>query len=85
ETAGTEDEWKLIAVEVGVMSALEFRHIQWRLRQSDAQMAQELGCSQQHVRRMKVIDTSLPSHRPIQPTMQKLIEKLADEASQPIT
>lgn len=61
-----------------VFSPDDFREAQHQLGLSDAELAPLLGCSAVQLRRMKVDDPSLPSHRPVQPVTARLLQAYLD-------
>lgn len=56
----------------------EFRQAQDTLGLSDAELAQVLGCQPVQIRRMKVADVTLPSHRPVSPATARLLKAYLD-------
>jgi hypothetical protein len=59
-------------------TAKQFRQAQDRLRLSDSKLALMLGCTDVQVRRMKVEDESLGSHRPVSPVTARLLQAYLD-------
>jgi predicted transcriptional regulator len=60
------------------MSPSDLRRIQKAAGLSDAALAEQLGCSVQHVRRMKM-DPSRSGHRPILAEIGEKIKEMEDE------
>lgn len=60
------------------MTADDFREAQHTLGLSDFQLAELLGCQPTQVRRMKVRDPALPSHRPVSETTARLLRAYLD-------
>lgn len=60
------------------MTPEDFRQAQHKLGLSDMQLAAMLGCDPVHVRRMKVRDSELGSHRPVRPHHARLLQAYLD-------
>jgi len=60
------------------MTPQQFRAAQHKLDLSDPAFARMLGVSEIQIRRLKVEDASLPSHRAVNGTVERLIRAYLD-------
>lgn len=59
-------------------TAEQLREAQQQLGLSDSELAPLLGCTEVQLRRMKVENPALPSHRPVRPVTARLLQAYLD-------